>query len=217
MSLPWLNKVLLLLLTYFGGSVVEFWPATRETGVRFPANARTMFLKKYYCDGMLMQLSMCWTVFTQYSSHVVYWLGSGALTAMARVRFPAWKFFSNEIFQRTDWTILPKALKPTFQISGVDKLISPPHHYHDYYPVFLFQFDACLVYGQRHNTSKVTYTAITFFRKFFGTINPDSDGLSLETDFTNVKGRSKKVNLKLIEIKCEVLRITHKHNKGIYP
>ena len=42
------------------------------------------------------------------------------------------------------------------QISGVDKLISPPHHYHDYYPVFLFEFDDCLVYGQRHNTSKVT-------------------------------------------------------------
>ena len=71
MSLPWLNKGLLLLLNYFGGSVVEFSPATRETEVRFPANARTMFLKKYYCDGMLMQLQMCWTVFTQYSSHVV--------------------------------------------------------------------------------------------------------------------------------------------------
>ena len=40
MSLPWLNKVLLLLLTYFGGSVVEFWPATRETGVRFPASSQ---------------------------------------------------------------------------------------------------------------------------------------------------------------------------------
>ena len=24
-------------------------------------------------------------------SHVVYWLGSGALTAMARVHFPAWE------------------------------------------------------------------------------------------------------------------------------
>ena len=103
----------------------------------------------------------------------------------------------------------PKSLESTFHISVVDKLISPPHHYHDYYPVFLFEFDDCLVYGQRHNTSKVTYTAMTFFRKFFGTINPDSDALSLETDFTNVKERSKNVNLKLIEIKCEVLRITH--------
>ena len=25
-------------------------------------------------------------------SHVVYWLGYGALTAMARVEFPAWEF-----------------------------------------------------------------------------------------------------------------------------
>ena len=25
-------------------------------------------------------------------SHVVYWLGSGALTAIARVQFPAWEF-----------------------------------------------------------------------------------------------------------------------------
>ena len=166
---------------------------------------------------MLMQLQMCWTVFPQYSSHVVQWLGSGALTAMARVRFPAWEFFSNEIFQRTVCAILPKALEPIFQISGVDKLISPPHHYHDYYPVFLFEFDDCLVYGQRHNTSKVTYTAITFFRKFFGKIYPDSDALSLKTDFTNVEERSKNVNLKLIENKWEVLRITHKHNKGIYP
>ena len=53
------------------------------------------------------------------------------------------------------------------------------------------------------------YTAITFFRKFFGTINPDSDALSLKTVFTNVEERSKNVNLKLIEINCEVLRITH--------
>ena len=61
------------------------------------------------------------------------------------------------------------------------------------------------------------YTAITFFRKFFGTINPDSDALSLKTVFTNVEERSKNVNLKLIGNKCEVLRNIHKHNKGIYP
>ena len=38
--------------------MVEFSPATREIGVRFPANAKTKFLKKYHCDEMLMQLQM---------------------------------------------------------------------------------------------------------------------------------------------------------------
>ena len=56
---------------YVGGSVVEFSPATRETGVRFPANAKTKFLNKYHCDEMLMQLQMCWKTSAHYSSHVV--------------------------------------------------------------------------------------------------------------------------------------------------
>ena len=30
-----------------GGSVVEFWPATRETGVRFPANAKRLGHSRY--------------------------------------------------------------------------------------------------------------------------------------------------------------------------
>ena len=55
----------------FGGSVVEFSPATRETGVRLPANAKTKFLKKYHCDEMLVQLQMCWKTSAHYSSHVV--------------------------------------------------------------------------------------------------------------------------------------------------
>ena len=42
---------------------------------------------------MLMQLQMCWENPAQYSSHVVKWLASGALTAMVRVRFPAWEFY----------------------------------------------------------------------------------------------------------------------------
>ena len=74
---------------WFSGRILACHAGDRGS---IPRQRKTMFLKKYYCDGMLMQLQMCWTVFTQYSSHVVKWLGSGALTAMARVRFPAWEF-----------------------------------------------------------------------------------------------------------------------------
>ena len=104
---------------------------------------------------MLMQLQMCWRAFTQCSSHVVEWLGSELS--------PPWPGFdsrhgnsTSEIFRRTNCRILSKALEPTFQISVVDKFGSPPHHYNDYYLVFLFHFDNSLIYRPRHNTSVET-------------------------------------------------------------
>ena len=53
---------------WFSGRIVACNAGDRGS---IPRQRKTMFLKKYYSDGMLMQLQMCWTVFTQYSSHVV--------------------------------------------------------------------------------------------------------------------------------------------------
>ena len=55
--------------------------------------------------------------------------------------------------------------------------------------------------------------------KIFKTTNSYADALALQTDLTNFEESSKNVNLKLNASKCNVLRVTrkHNHNKVIYP
>ena len=53
--------------------------------------------------------------------------------------------------------------------------------------------------------------------KIFRTINSDADALALQKDLKNFEDNSKYVNLTLNASKCEVLRVTRKHNKIIYP
>ena len=58
---------------------------------------------------------------------------------------------------------------------------------------------------------------ITFFGINFRTINSDTDPLLLKTDLKTIEEHSKNVNLKLNEIKCNVLRVTLRHHIVIYP
>ena len=46
---------------WFSGRILVCRAGARGS---IPRQRKTMFLKKYYSDGMLMQLQMCWTVFT---------------------------------------------------------------------------------------------------------------------------------------------------------
>ena len=80
---------------------------------------------------------------------------------------------------------------------------------------FFFDYDDCLVYGQRHNTSKETLNY--FLWNNLKNNQFDTDPLVLKTDLKTVEELSKNVNLKLNDIKCNVLRVTLMHNIVIYP
>ena len=53
---------------WFSGRILACHAGDRGS---IPRQRKNNVFEKYYCDGMLMQLQMCWTVLTQYSSHVV--------------------------------------------------------------------------------------------------------------------------------------------------
>ena len=86
--------------------------------------------------------------------HEIHRLGSGAFTAMARVRFPSWEFHeqnfsTNEMQNQKPLNLLSKFL------SLINSCL--PHIITMTTIQFFFcDYDDCLVYGQRHNTSKET-------------------------------------------------------------
>ena len=136
---------------------------------------------------------------------------------------PPWPEFDSRhrnsrsnIFQRPNSRIFPKAidLRPRF-LSLINSCL--PHIITmTTIQFFFFDYDDCLVYGQRHNTSKEHW--ITFFGIIFRTINSDTDPLLLKTDLKTIEEHSKNVNLKLNEInKCNILRVTLMHNIVINP
>ena len=82
-------------VTSIGGSVVEFSPATRETGVRFPANAIFIFYMKQYficdCAGKIVDVTSIGGSVVEFSP----------ATRETGVRFPAnatFVFNMNAIF-----------------------------------------------------------------------------------------------------------------------
>ena len=76
-----------------------------------------------------------------------------------------------------------------------------------------------LLYEDHLSNSVRNSTIATFAddTKIFRTINSDADALALQKDLKNFEDNSKYVNLTLNASKCEVLRVTRKHNKIIYP
>ena len=124
----------------------------RGTGVRFSTTQEQCFWKKllWRNDNVTTEIpKSSYTIHIPWGLVVRIWRshchGSGSIPGMGNL----WaKFFIEQTAR-----VAPKALEPTFQISVVDKLMSPRHHYNDDYLVFLFDFDNSMVCGQGHNTS----------------------------------------------------------------
>ena len=83
--------------------------------------------------------------------------------------------------------------------------------------IWFFFFILTIVWSTDTSYHFCRDTAITFFAIIFRTMNSDTDPFLLKTDLKTVEEHYKNVNLKLNEIKCNVLRVTLMHNIVIYP